>query len=441
MKNLFKILIPVVTLIIFGSFANTASAVTPLTVSFDPNPLFKDSNFMPGDNKEANITIDNNSDSTQSAYIEGVNVFNDDGLADQMNLEIFEGPTEIYNDNFETFLKAGPVLLSDIGASAPKTYNLKVTFIESTDNDYQGKTLGFDICVGFSGGESTCTNTVTVGPETPPGSGGGGGGGLSGGHHLTIFNEEALNILSNGTVAGSGSATIVWNTNIPATSQVIYGLASGAPYPFDINIPPSFGYPSVNVEDMSKVTNHSMLITGLTPGETYVYRVVSRASPPTISHEHKFTVPIPSVLGISNTGTGALGSEGVKAGGAEEGSVLGANSENKEESGFFGSKNLGAVVDTGLGGLVSKCSLIALLILLVAYLVWKFVLRSKYEKKGLSENKIKEKFFTFFGFISGASIIVALLIGQVCPIPIFAVALLVSIGLCIYYRYYSQKTL
>ncbi len=436
MKKITKISISgIIVIVIFIGFSSIALAANPpLEVTFGSTPLFSVSNFMPGDEKEGDITIGNNGDSSQNAYVEAVNVFNDDGLASQMELQILEDLTEIYNDNFETFLNAGPVSLSSIGTSDSKIYTLKISFIENADNDYQGKSLGFDVCVGFSGGEFTCTDTVTVSPENPPG--GGGGGGSSGSRHLTVFNENALNIEANGTIPGSGSATIIWETNIPATSQVIYGLASEAPHPFDMNIPPKFGYPSVNTEDLTKKISHSMFISGLTPGETYVYRVVSRASPATVSYEHEFTVPIPSEAGNIIT-SGSLGISG------EEGSVLGASDDTSKDegvSGIFDTKNLAAAVTTGWSDLLSNCSIIALLILLVAYLVWRFVLKSKYEKQRLPENKIKEKFFTLFGSISGVSIIIALLLGQICPIPIFVIALILSIAMCIYYRYFSDNT-
>lgn len=57
------------------------------------------------------------------------------------------------------------------------------------------------------------------------------------------------------------SATINWTTNAPATSQVEYGLTTlyGSMTPIDANL----------------VTSHSVVLTGLTPGTTYHYRVKS----------------------------------------------------------------------------------------------------------------------------------------------------------------------
>lgn len=443
MSKLIKILISAAAAIIaLGSFASVAFAgAVPLTVQFDnePLPLFNVSNFMPGDNKEANITVGNNSDISQSAYIEAVNISNGDNLASQMKLEMFDGPISIYNNNFETFLNAGPVPLSSVlpGSSNSKTYNLKITFLENANNDYQGKTLGFDICVGFSGGNLYCTNEVATSSEEgiiKDSGSHGGEGGSSGSQHLIIFNEQASNISADGVIPESGLATITWNTNIPATSQVVYGLASGAPYPFNINNLPSFGYPSVNTENLTKTVNHSMLLTGLTPGQTYVYRVVSRASPPTISYEHQFTVPIPS--GAGNIITSASPAIAFGEGGGE---ILGVSTENGATSSddnikasTYNVNNLAAAFTAGWGDLVSICSLIALFILLIGYLIWIFVLRPRYEKQGLPEEEIKKRFYIFFGLFSALAAAIAFILGQYCPIPVFLIALLISFILYIY---------
>ena len=104
MKKFTKILIlSIFTILMVGGFSSKAFAIDagPLGVSFNPSPLFNVGNFMPGDSKSADITITNNSDSSQNAYIEAINVSNGDNLANQMTLQILEGATEIYNNNFK----------------------------------------------------------------------------------------------------------------------------------------------------------------------------------------------------------------------------------------------------------------------------------------------------------------------------------------------------
>jgi len=67
------------------------------------------------------------------------------------------------------------------------------------------------------------------------------------------------------TISASGitrsGATITWTTNIPATSQVEFGTTTGTV--------------SRSTADASLITGHRQVLTGLTPGATYHYRVRS----------------------------------------------------------------------------------------------------------------------------------------------------------------------
>ena len=84
-----------------------------------------------------------------------------------------------------------------------------------------GKGFGFTLCVGFVGSEPVCGVAFV-----PPTSGGGGGG--SGGGSGTIVKLQISN--ENAAPLGIDTATITWDTNRAATSQVVYGLASSGPY-------------------------------------------------------------------------------------------------------------------------------------------------------------------------------------------------------------------
>ncbi len=61
---------------------------------------------------------------------------------------------------------------------------------------------------------------------------------------------------------GGMTATITWNTDEPATSDVLYGVTSGGLVSNGVNA--------------TVVTNHSVTLTGLIPNTTYYYRVVSK---------------------------------------------------------------------------------------------------------------------------------------------------------------------
>jgi hypothetical protein len=63
------------------------------------------------------------------------------------------------------------------------------------------------------------------------------------------------------TATAAGVATVSWSTNEPSTSRVDYGGTAASL--------------SQNVSDATRVSSHSMQITGLTPGTTYYFRVSS----------------------------------------------------------------------------------------------------------------------------------------------------------------------
>lgn len=85
------------------------------------------------------------------------------------------------------------------------------------------------------------------------------------------------------------SATITWTTNSAADSAVYYGLSS------------SYGS---QVADGSAVTSHSITLTGLTPGSSYHYQVVSaNAYGTTASGDFTFnTAGKPIISGVLATG-------------------------------------------------------------------------------------------------------------------------------------------
>lgn len=112
-----------------------------------------------------------------------------------------------------------------------------------------------------SSGESVPSNTVAaVGTTTPP----------------TIFNIVAT--------PDRVSCVVTWETDEPATSQVLYGTTSGR-------------YSDQTPEDPTLVTNHSVTVTGLQAGTLYYFKVVSvdltfnRAESP----EQQFTTLPPTV--------------------------------------------------------------------------------------------------------------------------------------------------
>lgn len=277
MKKFTKILIlSVFTIFMIGGFANSvfASAV-PNTVQFENQPLFGEENFVPGDTVSKWIKITNNTETNHKAVIRSLNENNVDNLGDVVRLVIRQGSIILFDDTFTNFFK-GDVTLPEVVSGQTNTINLEVSFLPGSGNDYQSKTMGFNLQVGLDDGESSTDETIVIG---------GGGGVRIGIKNLIISNENA--VYEEQAVE---NITVTWDTNMPATSQVIYGPAGNGPYTLNLSAP-NFGYPSATAEiDLGKVTSHVVVIPNLPVGE-YIYRVVSRASPPTISYEHRFIVP------------------------------------------------------------------------------------------------------------------------------------------------------
>lgn len=117
-----------------------------------------------------------------------------------------------------------------------------------------------------------------------------------------ISNEAESSVLSN-------SVTIVWDTDHPATSRVIYDTVSHATADPTFDDPlDKYGYANTTDEfDTSpKVTDHSVGLTGLTAGTTYYYRTISRGSPEAISNENSF-ITTASSTSSSSTGSSTGG--------------------------------------------------------------------------------------------------------------------------------------
>ena len=54
---------------------------------------------------------------------------------------------------------------------------------------------------------------------------------------------------------------------------------------------PNYGYAYSTIEDSTKITSHSVGLTGLTAGTIYYYKVISSGSPEAVSPEKSFNTP------------------------------------------------------------------------------------------------------------------------------------------------------
>ena len=439
MKNFLKILIlPVVVIAILGFAPRVFAVEAPLEVQFDPNPLFDEANFLPLDETSGVVTVTNNSGTTQTILTEAINIFDNDNFSNLLHLKI-EGGT-LFDDSLADFFASGEISLGAISNGESKIFTYTISFINSSDNSYQGKTLGFDVCVGFEGGATRCGGTVVGGENdtdgdggtgnpppggTIPGSGGGGGSGQF--VQLVVFGESVSNTTAS-------TATIEWDTNLLATSQVIYGPVPPGGYILNTAFLPNLGYPLGTVENGTKVLHHSVVLTGLVGGQTYVYRVVSRASPPTVSVEHTFTMPTAGTTGnfsIAQAGSDGNAPEG-ESGVAQEPFLRNVEEDSlaATSSDSLVSQLAAAFLGFDFPGLL--CIGVALIIFLVILgLIW--LISKNQKEKSLTKDTILS---VIFGLI--ASLILWLIPYTCSIVPLWIIIAIYIIWRLISNRYFTR---
>jgi len=150
-----------------------------IEVDFETDPLFGQSNFLPGDTVSKTVKVTNPNADSQDVYTELLNVV-DGGLGDVLDVSVTEGGNTKYGTTTMNIFDAdGKVSLSTIPGNSSVTYIYHVTFQPQSGNSYQLATYGFDICIGFAGGPFECDNSTDGGGGGSDGGGGGSGGGGS----------------------------------------------------------------------------------------------------------------------------------------------------------------------------------------------------------------------------------------------------------------------
>ncbi len=110
------------------------------------------------------------------------------------------------------------------------------------------------------------------------------------GNYVATYQVDVSPPVIGGVIAtphADGTATIQWVTDEPSDSRVDYGLLSSAL--------------TLNASDVPRVTSHTLVLSGLSPGTTYYYRVTSvdpagngATQPPLASSPLSFTMPTPA---------------------------------------------------------------------------------------------------------------------------------------------------
>src|SRR3989344_4566654 len=129
-------------------------AIGDLTVTWDTDPLFNETNIAPGFTQTKNVNVANGAVSSRPVGVRGILTSDPGNLASVMDIEIKEGLTIRYSDTLAQFFtdSAGPngIFLSDLSAGANTDYDFIVTFDSSAGNLFQNQTIIFDLQIGLS---------------------------------------------------------------------------------------------------------------------------------------------------------------------------------------------------------------------------------------------------------------------------------------------------
>lgn len=281
-KNFQKFYFLILVLFLFFCWATEAKANGSLEITFEKDPLFDKTDFLPGDSTTNWIKVKNNSAETKSIFVWADNVIDPDNLGNVLNLEIKEGANTLYNDTLSNLFASSSVYLSDLFKTNQTQYDLTLKFNILAGNEYQGKTLKFDFSIGISPLEREEEEEQVPSLAVVVGGGGGGGAPIT----LQIYNVRTINITHD-------KATITWQTTLFSTSQLIFAAENEA-HNFDPSNPPKYGYSHIypEPEDSTMVSFHTVLLPNLKPCTTYYFRVISHqasGSSLTISPEYSFT--------------------------------------------------------------------------------------------------------------------------------------------------------
>jgi hypothetical protein len=182
MKRLLKIGILLVIAGILFNLSNIKSVFFPSTVrAFGDfmvdfhvpkgTPIFNVINMIPGDSHSHNIDVTNGGSKPQAVFTKGVRtggIGKDPKLETSLYISIVSGGFSVYGSGSPTGSKTlldffndsnitSGIPLGLLGQSQHKTYNLTVLFPRSAGNEYQAKSVIFDLTFGAE-------NTVPSGP-------------------------------------------------------------------------------------------------------------------------------------------------------------------------------------------------------------------------------------------------------------------------------------
>lgn len=262
----------------FG-FVGEAAAQTNGAVEFDfqSQPLFNELNLLPGGMVSRWIEVKNNTNAPRQIGLKLYDVADDNiGV---LGLEKFSSKFRFdVKKNGASILPGGAVplktlfdgdapSLETLSAGDSTTYYFELAFDASAGNDYQGKSLGFSLCVLIDGECATGADEPNQTPQTLITRA---GGGIGGGRALAplVFSNHEVQTFCRAD--GTATAMFIWKTDAPSVGRALYaprGLAK-----FDPSFLPDFGW-NATAWGSLPVTWHAGFAFGLVSGQAYEWRL------------------------------------------------------------------------------------------------------------------------------------------------------------------------
>ena len=155
---------------------NSSQALGELDVVWDGVadgfPIFVVGNMLPGDTESRNVQVNNGGSIARLISVKGTRtggVGSDPKLETVLDMVISENGTDLYGgtagaktveDFFADSLDDNGIMLSILGAGDTTSYDFEVTFPQSSENEFQAKSVIFDITIGVVVSENIVINEV-----------------------------------------------------------------------------------------------------------------------------------------------------------------------------------------------------------------------------------------------------------------------------------------
>ncbi|PIP33890.1 hypothetical protein COX69_03315 [Candidatus Falkowbacteria bacterium CG_4_10_14_0_2_um_filter_48_10] len=147
-----KILFPIhfFLFLLVAGLANgrPAQASGNLEIIFQNEPLFSQTDFLPGDRVTRWVKIFNRGPDNLEIGVKAANFSDPEGLGGKLTIAIEQDGVQLYTNSLAGFFAAGEIPLTSAPVGESRQYDLSVAFNLNAPNADQGRILSFDLVFG-----------------------------------------------------------------------------------------------------------------------------------------------------------------------------------------------------------------------------------------------------------------------------------------------------